>query len=114
MAWITILYGMDLLDDHLSLATSYLSVVITRSACFGALHASTSSHDVMSVHNDVNIWLWLATFRTLCIVSNRGHPRVSSFSVASFLALRSHLDTLRSHLDTSFRYSFRYSLYTIS
>jgi hypothetical protein len=38
----------DQLDDHLSLlATSYLSVVITRSACFGVLHGSTSSHDVM-------------------------------------------------------------------
>jgi len=70
----------DPLDDHLSLATSYLSVVITRSACF----ASTSSHDVMSAHNDVHIWLWLATFRTLCIISKRGHPRVASSSVASF------------------------------
>ena len=48
MDWITILHGMDPLDDHLSLATSYLSLLITHSACFGALHASTSSHDVLS------------------------------------------------------------------
>jgi hypothetical protein len=39
---ITNLDKIDPLDDHLSLETSYLSVAITRSACFGALHADSS------------------------------------------------------------------------
>ena len=61
-----LLDAMDPLDDHLSLATSYLSSWITRSACSGALHASTSSDDVVSAHKDVQIWLRLATFRIFC------------------------------------------------
>ena len=55
MDLITLLDAMDPLDDHLSLAdimSLYVSAT-TRSACFGALHASTSSYDVMSAHNHV-------------------------------------------------------------
>ena len=48
MDWITILDSMVPFDDQLSLVTTtYLSVVITRSVCFGAPHGSTSSDDVI-------------------------------------------------------------------
>ena len=50
-------------------------------AQFCAVHASTSSDDVMSVHNDVQVWLRIATSRILCIISKSGHPRMDSFSV---------------------------------
>jgi hypothetical protein len=75
---------MAFLDDQVSIATSYLSAAITRLTCFDALHASTSSDDFISVHNDVQVWLRLATLRFLCRISKRGHPRVDSFSAASF------------------------------
>ena len=84
------------ISDHLSLlTTSYLSMVITLPACFGALLALTSSHDVMIVHNDVHIWLWLATFRTLCIIS-KVWTSTCGFFLSGIL-----LDDLRS----LFRYS---------
>jgi hypothetical protein len=53
-----------------TLGTPYprLSAVtmITHLTCFDVLHASTSSDDFISVHNDVQVILWLATLRFLC------------------------------------------------
>ncbi len=45
--------------------------------------ASTSSHDVMSAHNDVRILSRLVTFRILCSIPQRGHP--GSWCVFGFL-----------------------------
>jgi hypothetical protein len=70
MDWITLLDAMDPLDDHLSLADIYMFRSSSVSG-FGALHASTSSPDVMSAHNDVRIWWQLAKFRILCRISKR-------------------------------------------
>ena len=53
--------AMVFLDEQVSLATSYLSAAISCLTCFDALHASTSSDDFNSVHNDVQVWLWLPT-----------------------------------------------------
>ena len=89
MVWFTLLDTMTHLDDQLSRATSYLSATITRFTCLDVLHASTSSHDFMSAHNDVQVWLWFATLRILCRISVHGHPRVASSLAASFSALRS-------------------------